>query len=400
MNEEPGWRSASIARLNWLVVVVDAADHGAHRAVEVGEHGRRLLRMIIAAELADLVLDRVLRVALDAGIERGPHHEGAVGDRAREGLDELLHLVEGPVEVVARRSLVAAVDGAGRIAAGAEHLALGHEPGLDQVVEHDVGAAARRRQVDVRRELGRRLEQPGEHRPFGEVHLAGRLAEVEVRRGVDAEGAAAHVGAVEIELENLVLGEPALEPQGEEGLLHLALDGALVAQEQVLGELLGDRGAALDDAAGLRIGEHGAEGAGNVDAEMLVEAPVLGGEHRLDQMIGQLVERDRMAVLDAAAADLVAVAVEEGHRELGLLQPVLVGGLAERRAGERQHQHEAAEAHGGHFRQRLDDEPAPPSRDMEAVHDVAVTLERLARQPEAAEQPEVEAGVEIEEMSS
>ena len=136
---------------------------------------------------------------------------------------------------------------------------------------------------------------------------------------------------------------------------------------------------------------------GDVDAEMLVEAPVLGGEHRLDQVIGQLVERDRMAVLDAAAADLVAVAVEEGHRELGLLQPVLVGGLAERRAGERQHQHEAAEAHGGHFRQRLDDEPPPPSRDMEAVHDVAVALECLARQAEAAEQPEVEAGIEVEQ---
>ena len=75
----------------------------------------------------------------------------------------------------------------------------------------------------------------------------------------------------------------------------------------------------------------GAERAGEVDAEMLVEAPVLGGEHRLDQVIGQLVERDRMVVLDAAAADLVAVAVEEGDRELGLLQPVLVGGLAERR---------------------------------------------------------------------
>ena len=58
------------------------------------------------------------------------------------------------------------------IAARAEHLALGHQAGLDQVVEHDVGARARGRQVDVRGELGRRLEHAGEHGGFGEVHVA------------------------------------------------------------------------------------------------------------------------------------------------------------------------------------------------------------------------------------
>ena len=85
-------------------------------------------------------------------------------------------------------------------------------------------------------------------------------------------------------------------------------------------------------AAGLGVGDERAHRAGDVDAEMLVEAPVLGRERRLDQRIGELRQRDRIVVLDAAAADLVAVAVEERHRELGLLQPVVVGGLAERRA--------------------------------------------------------------------
>ncbi len=187
------------------------------------------------------------------------------------------------------------------------------------------------------------------------------------------------------------------EPQGEERLIHLAFDGALVAQKQVLGELLGDRGAALDDAAGARIGDEGAERAAEVDAEMLVEAPVLGGEHGLDQMVRQFVERHRMAVLDAAAADLVAVAVEEGDGEFGLLEPILVRGLAERRAGERQHHHEAGEAHGGSLGQRLDDQPAAPPRDMVAVHEIAVALESLARQQAAAEQAEIEPRIEIEQ---
>ena len=144
------------------------------------------------------------------------------------------------------------------MAAGAEHLTLGHEAGFDQAVEHDVGARARRRQVDHRRIFGRRLEQAGEHGGFRQIDVARRLVEVVARRRVHAEGAAAHIGAVEIELEDLVLGQPRFQPQREKRLLDLAVERALVAQEQVLGELLGDGGAALHDAAGARVGHHGA----------------------------------------------------------------------------------------------------------------------------------------------
>ena len=178
--------------------------------------------------------------------------------------------------------------------------------GFDQIVEHDVGARARRRQVDVRRKAGRRLEQAGEHRGFGEVHVARRLGEVILRRRIHAERAAAHVGAVEIELQDLVLGQPRLEPDREEGFLHLALDGAFVVQEQVLGELLRDRRAALHHAAGARIGDQRARECRRIDAEMLVEAPVLRREHCLDQMVGKLVERNRVVVPDSARADFVA----------------------------------------------------------------------------------------------
>ena len=127
--------------------------------------------------------------------------------------------------------------------------------------------------------------------------------------------------------------------------------------------------------------EQRARGAGEVDAEMLVEAPVLGREHRLDQVVGKLVERDRIVVPDAAGADLVAVAVEEGDRELGLLQPVVVGGLAERRAP-------PAPASAPGRRRRawrpptaVSTSPAPPAGDVEAVHEGGEPLVDLA-QPE------------------
>ena len=125
--------------------------------------------------------------------------------------------------------------------------------GIDEVGEHEVGAGARRGEIDGRRVFGRRLEQAGEHRRLGEVDVGDLLAEIVFGRRRDAEIAAAHIGAVEIELEDLVLGVVPLEPDGEEGFLDLALDGALGAEEQVLGQLLGDRGAALRAVVALRV---------------------------------------------------------------------------------------------------------------------------------------------------
>src|SRR5262252_9284796 len=143
-------------------------------------------------------------------------------------------------------------------------------------------ARARRRQIDMRRESRGRLEQAGEHRCFGEVYVARGLVEIKLRRRIDAERAAAEIGAVEIEFEDLVLRQPYLKPQREKRFLDLALDGALVRQEQVLGQLLADGRTALHHAAGARVREHRAEQAGKVDAKMLVEPPVFGGERRLD----------------------------------------------------------------------------------------------------------------------
>ena len=218
-----------------------------------------------------------------------------------------------------------------------------------------------------------------------------------MRGAVDAERAAAHIGAVEIEFEDFVLGEARLQPDREKGFLHLALDGALVVQEQVLRQLLGDRRTALAHAAGLRVGDERARGAGDVDAEMVVEAAVFGGERRLDQIVRKIFQRNRVVVLDAAAADRIAVAVEERHREIGFLQPVVVGGFAERRHRERQHQDQPAEPDGGGFRQRLDEHPALPAADIEAVHEGRVPLVEFARALAGREQRRIDARVEVQQ---
>ena len=109
------------------------------------------------------------------------------------------------------------------------------------------------------------------------------------------------------------------------------------------------------------------EQAEEIDAEMIEEAAVLGGEHRLDDMVGHLVDRHGVALDDAALADLVAVAVEEGDGEIALVAPV-AGGLLEGRHGERQHDDRA----GGAERKALAgefDNAAPPAGDAEAAEE-------------------------------
>ena len=156
-------------------------------------------------------------------------------------------------------------------------------------------------------ELGRRLEQAREHRGFGQCHIADVLVEIEIRRRLYAERAATHIGSVEIELEDLAFGEVEFEPHREISFLDLTLKRALVREKQVFRKLLGNRRATLHDGCRPRIHGQRAHRTDDVDAPMLVEAPVFGGEDRLDQMLGKLIERNGIVVLDAAAIPLRSI---------------------------------------------------------------------------------------------
>ena len=312
--------------------------------------------------------------------------------------DEALHLAERPIEIIIGNQLVAPVQGCRGVTPRAEHLAFGHEARFDQVIEHDRGPRARRRQVNMRREARRRLEQPRQHGRLRHVDLARRLAEVILRRRVDAERASAEIGAVEIQLQNVLLGKPRLQPQREKCLLHFAFNRALVVQKQVFRQLLRDRRAALHHVLRAHVGGERAQRAGEIDPEMLVKAPVFGGQHRLDEMVGQLVEPHRVVVPDAALAEYVAVAVEKNDRELALLQPVLVGGLAERGHRQRQHHDRAGGTERHALRGRLDAEPLQAG-DVEAVHEAGPVLPLGAQIDLGREQRVADARVEIEKQA-
>ena len=94
----------------------------------------------------------------------------------------------------------------------------------------------------------------------------------------DPVGARAEVNPVEIEFENLRLGELALEPDREQCFLQFAIDRAFLREEKIFCELLRDRRAALSNAAVEDVGDQGAADAEGIDAAMLIEPPVLDGD--------------------------------------------------------------------------------------------------------------------------
>jgi len=80
-----------------------------------------------------------------------------------------------------------------------------------------------------------------------------------------------------------------LELKGDQHLKKFALQTLLRGEEEVLGELHGQRGEALTVAARAHVGEHGAEDAAIIHAVMLEEVPVFDGRNGRDEVFGQLV---------------------------------------------------------------------------------------------------------------
>ena len=146
---------------------------------------------------------------------------------------------------------------------------------------------------------------PGEQRGLGQRQVPGVGVEVALGRGLDAEGAAAEVGDVEVALEDLLLGVLLLDGHrvaqlaqlagvrlGRRGLhrlgaLLLVLDVRRRLEQHLLDVLLGQRRAALHVLAGLVVDE-GPQGAPEVDAAVLVEPRVLDRDDRFAHHRGDL----------------------------------------------------------------------------------------------------------------
>ena len=182
-------------------------------------------------------------------------------------------------------------------------------------VQHLPLAGGRQVGMGDRVPVGGRLGDARQHRGLGQVEVLGVLLEVGMGRRLHAVGLLAVIAVVEVELEDLVLAVALGELVGEDDLLRLPAVGLLGGQEELLGQLLGDRRAATDDLPVAQVVIGGTHDAGDVEAGVAVEVLVLDVDGALDQGGGDLLQGQELAVV-AVVADVgelgAAAVVDEG----------------------------------------------------------------------------------------
>ena len=202
------------------------------------------------------------------------------------------------------------------------------------LVQHMVAALQRLFRIDGGVVAGRLVDNAHKAGALLDEQIAGLLVEIGACGRIDAVSFAAEEDGVQIHGHDLVLGVVALQLDGGDPFLELVLDklevlgsgkagGSLVAGEEGLGQLLGDGAAAALAGIAHHDGLHGHAGKGTeVDAGMLAEAGVLGGDRRVDERFRQLVEGYIRAVFYMVCIENFAVAADQlgGQIRLWILQ--------------------------------------------------------------------------------
>ena len=194
----------------------------------------------------------------------------------------------------------------------------GDEAGLLHAVDHIELPRAGAPRVDHRVVGAGRLRQAGQHGGFGRGDVLQRLAEIRLGCRREAIGAVAQVDLVQVDLQDLVLGELLLEPQGQQDLVGLAAQRALGTEVHIARHLHGDgRGALL--AATLQAGHGRARKALVVDTAVVVEARVFHSQHGVFHYLRNVGKGRERAALLAEFADERAFDRIHAQRQLGAI---------------------------------------------------------------------------------
>ena len=168
-----------------------------------------------------------------------------------------------------------------------------------------------------------------------------------------------HVDLVEVQLQEPVLRVPLLQLECEQRLLHLAGEAPVRREEEHLGELLGDRAAALHDAAVAEVRVGGAEDAPDVDPEVRVEARVLDRDDGVAQAKRDLLERHEDPLLRLELGEeLVVLGVDPTPDA----RRVLLERLRRRQVGRPEHVRGDGDRRGGEDRDRRPGRAGPIGR--------------------------------------
>ena len=173
----------------------------------------------------------------------------------------------------------------------ADRVQLAHAP--EDVVAPAPGAIGVHDRVEARRRLGKARD----HGDLGDAQLIQTGTVVDERGGLDAVGPVAEKDFVEIELQNVVFCELCLNFQRQEDFVDLAHIGFLAAEKEIARHLHGDGAASGALFTGANQVHRGPGQALPVDPGVLIEALVLGRNHRFHHELGDLLEFQRCAAL-------------------------------------------------------------------------------------------------------
>ena len=166
----------------------------------------------------------------------------------------------------------------------------------------------------ARRVRARTLGQGGQHGTFAHRELVHALSKEIPACCLHPVHAIAQVDEVEVELEDLVLGELALDEPGEAQFDELSAHGAAVAlvhEERIARDLHGDGAESLAHPEVPHVAECRPEYAAPVEAIVLVEATILGGEEGLPYIQGDGIQRNVDATHECDASEKVVVPIHD-----------------------------------------------------------------------------------------
>ena len=218
----------------------------------------------------------------------------------------------------------------------------------EHAIEHvrlpPLGAVGVPARIDARGVLGKPRQDGG----LAQVDVPDVLVEVVERCLFDAVVRAAEIDLVQVEEEDVVLGEVLLQAHREQDLLQLPAPALLAAEEEVLHHLLGDGRGPQPLLPAERVDDGGADERERVEPGVLVEVLVLGRDHRLHQHARDLVHRhDRAALAVELPHDRAVLRHHLGGRHRVVVLHAVEGGDLAREVEISGHEAQEDEHRGG-----------------------------------------------------
>ena len=303
------------------VEIIGRADAGQNLAgcVVDGEDGERDVGAERRGKGAHALAREIFQILLHDGIDGEPMHL-----RLRRLGDDLV----GDVRRQHRHRAAAARH---RLGLGERDLVGRHGTGRGEAVEHAVARGTRALGKAIRPAQLRRLRQRHQERRFAKRQPPRLLAEIGKRRGADALDVAAIGREIEIEREDLVLGQRALDLDRAHHLAQLchhaaAHLGRLEQPRHLHGQ---GRGAGAKMSAGCEL-QRRAQHRARIDAVMNAETFVLIGEQHVEEAridVGDRRRQSPAAFAGRISAQQAPFPIDHAGREIEV--------LAERRRAER-----------------------------------------------------------------